>query len=333
MVRGQGPLLFGTAGEPARVLAREFRVNQESSEFVREFVGLHRDDSGFPTRMWRMRGLLVTRRMWIGAIILAVAATACSSAAQPAAEPEGSAAVSTSMVGTVASSPTTTATSPPTSLAPSPTVATTLPPIAYPVADGEIARVISVTDGDTVVVTVGGIEEKVRLIGINTPESGECLASEATNALEELVGGRRVVLGVDTNDRDQYGRLLRYIWTDDGFVNGTMVEDGWAIARRYEPDTALADLLDLAQSRAKSEGRGMWAMDACGRRAEGDIAITSINYDAPGNDGENLNGEWITLENIGSASSDLTDWVVKDESSSHRYPFPTGFVLDDGALL
>ena len=211
---------------------------------------------------------------------------------------------------------------------------TTSSSVAYPVPDGEAARVISVKDGDTIVVSLdGGKEENVRLVGINTPEKGECFADEATRRLEDLVAGRDVLLSTDVNDRDQYGRLLRYVWTDDGFVNGMMVEEGLALARRYEPDTALADLLDAAQADAKSRGFGLWAPDACGAETGTGVAISGIKFDAPGNDGENLNGEWITVKNRGSGAVDLSGWMIKDESSSHRYAFPDGFKLAEGATV
>jgi endonuclease YncB( thermonuclease family) len=233
----------------------------------------------------------MTRWIGITAVALALVGSACSEAT-PEAQNGGS-------VGVVSSTTASTSTSTTSTPAPETTVAspsTTLPS-SYPVPEGEAAWVVSVTDGDTVIVTVQGIEERVRLIGINTPESGECLADEATVALEELIAGREVTLSVDVNDRDQYGRLLRYIWVDDLFVNEQMVETGLALARRYEPDTALADLLDAAQERAKEDNYGMWAPDACGARTDADVVIAEIQYDAPGNDNDNPNGEWVRIEN------------------------------------
>jgi micrococcal nuclease len=238
--------------------------------------------------------------------------------------------------GNTVGDPTTT-TNPPasvTTIAPASTITTTTTTtVAYPVPDGEVARVVSVHDGDTITVVVGGVREKVRLIGINTPEIGECYADEATRRLEELVDGREVLLSTDVNDRDQYERLLRYVWTDDGFVNATMVEEGLALARRYAPDTAFADMLDAAQARAEADGRGLWAADACGTATTADVVISDVRYDAPGDDGKNLNGEWVEIENRGPTAVDLTGWMLKDESASHRYTFPDGFALDPGATV
>jgi len=79
----------------------------------------------------------------------------------------------------------------------------------------ETSRLVRVIDGDTIVVILDGREEKVRLVGINTPEKGFCGFEEATQALEALLGTAPVGLvdaGVD--DRDKYGRLLRYLDVD-----------------------------------------------------------------------------------------------------------------------
>ena len=73
-------------------------------------------------------------------------------------------------------------------------------------------EVVSVTDGDTLVVSQGGTEERVRLLGIDTPEVDDCGYAEATAAMAALVEGAEVTLVVgNSNDRDQYGRLLRYV--------------------------------------------------------------------------------------------------------------------------
>ena len=122
---------------------------------------------------------------WIGtvAVALALVGSACSEATPEAQNGESVGVVSSTTASTSTSTTSTTTTPAAETTVASPS--TTLPS-SYPVPEGEAAWVVSVTDGDTVIVTVQGIEERVRLIGINTPESGECLADEATVALEEL---------------------------------------------------------------------------------------------------------------------------------------------------
>lgn len=193
--------------------------------------------------------------------------------------------------------------------------------------------VLSITDGDTMRVLIHGVNEPLRLIGINAPEDGECLSSEAARRLGELVESPPIVLESDVSDRDQHGRLLRYAYAGGVFVNEVLVEEGLAIARRYEPDTARAAELEAAQARAETNGLGMWAPDACGDPSSGAIQIGDIHPDADGDDNLNLNDEWVEVVNAGTGRVDLTGWSLKDESASHRYEFPSGFTLEAGATV
>ena len=226
--------------------------------------------------------------------------------------------------------------------APSTASATTLEPVTTPAPKttrpetataGQEFVVVSITDGDTIRVIVDGVEERLRLIGINAPEGGECMAAEATALMTTLLTGKTVRLESDVSNRDQFDRLLRYVYVDDVFVNEVLVRQGLALARRYEPDTGQAELLQAAQTRGEGESLGMWAPDACGVPATGDIRVGAIHYDADGNDNDNLNDEWAEISNVGPSSVDLTGWVVKDESASHRYSFPFGFMLPAGTTV
>ncbi len=89
-------------------------------------------------------------------------------------------------------------------------------------------RVEYVVDGDTVRLRNG---ETVRLAGIDTPERGECGADQATRALQRLVLGREVRLGETDEDRDQYGRLLRYLDVDGVDAGLSQIRAGLAVAR------------------------------------------------------------------------------------------------------
>jgi micrococcal nuclease len=136
-------------------------------------------------------------------------------------------------------------------------------------ADGK-ASVVRVVDGDTVRVRVGGREEAVRLIGIDTPETVdprspvECFGKEASDRTKALLPpGTRVRLVADVEPRDRYDRLLAYVYRDDGtFVNLSLVEDGYASLLTYPPNVAHVDEFTAAAARARDEGRGLWA--ACG---------------------------------------------------------------------
>ena len=130
------------------------------------------------------------------------------------------------------------------------------------------ATVVRVVDGDTIVADVRGTEERVRLIGIDTPESVkpdspvECFGKEASaHAKELLPEGTPVLLVLDTEERDRYGRLLAYVYRaeDRRFINLAMVEDGYANQYTFPPNVAHAEEFRAAASKARSEGIGLWS--------------------------------------------------------------------------
>jgi micrococcal nuclease len=116
-------------------------------------------------------------------------------------------------------------------------------------------------------------------------------------------------------------------------VNEESIRRGAALSRSYPPDTAMTDRLDGAQAAAKESGRGLWSPTACGPRADATLSVADLRYDAPGNDNENLNEEWIAIRNDGATAIDLTGWGIKDESASHRYEFPSSFTLFPGETV
>lgn len=194
--------------------------------------------------------------------------------------------------------------------------------------------VVEVVDGDTIVVEVAGVEERVRLVGINAAERGECLAEGAEQGLRDLLADGDIELVADRSDRDRYGRLLRHVEVDGADVGAELVRAGLALARRYPPDTTRADEYDSLQREAAAAGVGQWAPDACGAAAsDAEVAISAIRFDADGDDSQNLNDEWVQITNQGDSVADLTGWVLKDTSATHRYSFPGGYVLAAGASV
>jgi micrococcal nuclease len=199
----------------------------------------------------------------------------------------------------------------------------------------EIVTLTSIRDGDTVEVMIAaGTRETVRLIGVNTPESGECWSEEAALVLETLIPiGSEIGMTSDTSDRDQFDRLLRYIWIGTMSVNQEIVQRGAAISRRYSPDTALAERFEAAQASARSMDLGLWASEACGPASDSDLRIVDLVADAAGDDNQNLNGESVKVRNMGDNVAELTGWGIKDESASHRFNFPVGFSLAPGEVV
>jgi micrococcal nuclease len=123
-------------------------------------------------------------------------------------------------------------------------------------------KVVRVTDGDTVRVRIdGGREERVRYIGIDTPEvtSDECFAREAAAFNERLVGGREVRLETDAEERDRYGRLLAYVYAGDVLVNAALVREGYAQPLTVPPNVRFEDRFARLARDARRAGRGLWA--------------------------------------------------------------------------
>lgn len=134
-------------------------------------------------------------------------------------------------------------------------------------------------DGDTIVVEVEGTRERVRLIGIDCPESVAPAetgkenteeGSEASRYTKSLMAeGQTIYLASDTSDVDSYDRLLRYVWLElpddpadadevrSKMLNGILVDQGYAKSKRYRPDTAYNDIFDELAADAKAAGRGV----------------------------------------------------------------------------
>lgn len=139
-----------------------------------------------------------------------------------------------------------------------------------PPGDAVLGEVERVVDGDTAVVLVDGDRERVRLLRIDTPElardgaPAECLAAEATAALESLLPvGEPVLLATDVEARDRFGRLLAHVWTADTWVNAEMLRRGVAQVVTFPPNTAFGDEVLAAQRAARDAGVGLWDADAC----------------------------------------------------------------------
>jgi micrococcal nuclease len=139
----------------------------------------------------------------------------------------------------------------------------TASPSAPPTPAGETANVTRVIDGDTIEVSVAGRTHRLRYIGIDTPERGACFFDAATERNRRLVGGRTVRLERDVSETDRYGRLLRYVYAGETFVNAALVREGFANASTYPPDVAHAEEFVRWQAEARKAQRGLWAPTAC----------------------------------------------------------------------
>lgn len=127
--------------------------------------------------------------------------------------------------------------------------------------DKDTVRVTEVIDGDTIEIE-GGV--RIRYIGIDTPETVhpeklvEYFGKEATEKNRELVEGKRVYLEKDVQDKDKYGRLLRYVWVGDTMVNAELVRLGYAYSYTHPPNVKYQKLFLQLEKEAREARRGLW---------------------------------------------------------------------------
>lgn len=139
-------------------------------------------------------------------------------------------------------------------------------------------RITRVVDGDTAYARFSdGREEKVRFIGIDAPEINhhekgrEPFGPEAEEYAREVLTGRRLYLEFDLGERDQYGRLLAYLWLEvperlndqnirAHMFNAIMLTEGYAVQVTFKPNVKYFDYFSAYEAEAKRENRGLWAL-------------------------------------------------------------------------
>ena len=148
---------------------------------------------------------------------------------------------------------------------------------AAAISDGRLYPVVKVADGDTVTVVIDGVRERVRLLGIDAPElgsPGECFGRESADRAAALLTGTSVQLIADDtqDDRDRYGRLLRYVVLADGtLVNGMLVRDGDAREYTYDEPYRYQQQFRALEEEARASG---------GRHLVGRLP-TAVEHDDP----------------------------------------------------
>lgn len=137
----------------------------------------------------------------------------------------------------------------------------------------QTSLVTRVVDGDTAIILIDGVSEKVRLIGVDTPETVDprkavqCFGKEASELTKSLLLNASVVLEADSTqgNRDKYGRLLRYIFLTDGtFVNKKIVADGYGYEYTYRIPYKYQVEFKAAERSARETQKGLWASGVCG---------------------------------------------------------------------
>ncbi len=186
---------------------------------------------------------------------------------------------------------------------------------------GEVVAIQAVLDGDSLAVERNGQRTEVRLAGINAPEADECHGDAARSALAGIIGDGPVTLVpvAGEDDEDQFGRLLRNVWSGDTWVNEAMVDQGHALG--LHTGTGDEEVLLAASERAWQGRLGMWDDGVCGGSVPG-IEIGDVRFDPPGRDRDNAVEEFVLVTNAGEGPVAVGGWIVRDESSQHRYRFP-----------
>ena len=127
-----------------------------------------------------------------------------------------------------------------------------------------VGRVVSIVDGDTIMVRIGDRTEIVRYLGMNTPElrhptlEEEPGGREAAEANRRLVEGRTVRLELDVQERDRYGRLLAYVSFGDMMINAELVAQGYARVMTIPPNVRHQKLFLKLQREARLLQLGLW---------------------------------------------------------------------------
>lgn len=116
--------------------------------------------------------------------------------------------------------------------------------------------VTHIVDGDTFDIATG---ERVRMIGIDTPERGKSYYDESAEYLKDLIYDKKVRLEKDQSEIDRYGRLLRHVYVNDVWINHKMISDGYARFVTFPPDVEHAEVFRAAQKEAREAKKGLWA--------------------------------------------------------------------------
>ncbi len=202
----------------------------------------------------------------------------------------------------------------------------------------EEATVLRVIDGDTIELSD---KRRIRYIGIDTPETVDprkpvqCFGKEASNENKRLVEGKSVRLEKDISETDQYGRLLRYVYVDNTFVNDYLVRQGFAHASTFPPDVKYADKFREAQAEAQENNRGLWAGCPVGSNESNTNSESSEINTVISNPSISPNSSCLIKGNISTSGERIYhlpgcgsyDKTVIDESAGERW-----FCTEDEAV-
>lgn len=206
------------------------------------------------------------------------------------------------------------------------------------------AKVSRVVDGDTIEVVYDGQSYKLRLIGVNTPETHhpqkgvEFFGKEASAFTEEKLNGKDIYLEKDVSDTDRYQRLLRYVWLTppkdpsnptyeevrDNSFNGVLVRDGYANASTYPPDVKYSEWFSKIEAEARANNKGLWNESARAEWEAVNVVQAQPQQQAAPAANPTQQGGWTQVTREAKAGkntyiADVTQGPIKGNSKSRIY--------------
>lgn len=200
------------------------------------------------------------------------------------------------------------------------------------------ATISKVIDGDTVTVNVDGKDYKLRMIGVDTPETVhpskpvEYFGKEASDFSKKTLTGRKVYLEKDTSNTDRYNRLLRYIWLEKPeslanptrydienlMFNGILLREGFANAASFPPDVKYQAIFKEIEKEAEAKGKGLWGE----KSSQDNPSNEDIETTPEENDPSNGSNKDYQKEN---ESDPLPEYRPgSDNTSNPNFKFPAG---------
>ena len=148
----------------------------------------------------------------------------------------------------------------------------------------KLYKVIRVVDGDTLIIDYNGTEERVRLIGVDTPESvhpneekNTKFGKKASEFSKNYLENKEVTLEFDVQERDQYGRLLAYVYLNNVMYNKTLLQEGYAKIATYPPNVKYVDDFTAIQEEARNNKKGLWGYETTSNTSKASPKTSSSN--------------------------------------------------------
>lgn len=194
---------------------------------------------------------------------------------------------------------------------------------------------VSTTDGDTIRVMYKGVDEPVRYLLIDTPETShprlgkQPFGPEAKERNRALVNSGKLTLEFDIGEkRDKYGRLLAYVYVDGKSVQETLIREGLArVAYVYPPNTRHLNPYEEAQKEAQSKKAGFWAIEDYA--TDSGFASSSTTTSQSGSSSDNSSASTGSNSSVTTNPAGTTEWF--DNCTHLRTKYPNGVPSDHPA--